>query len=360
MYLTEFVLLAILAVFMVAVRERLTSGLAVWLMVPVAFLVFSLRQWENMLWGFYVAFVLPLAAAFVAFLWLARMKSERFVPLVIGAMLSATVASFSAAQGLMVWPIGLGQLLIAPLSKWRKFVVATLWSAVGVTQWWLYSIGYATPAHHPPMRFSWSYLLVGLGAALFDGLKAARVAGLAVLILAVATVPRGDSQAASLRQSFWLAVIAYVLVTLCAITIGRSGFGVNQALSSRYATLTIPLVIASYVLAIPRGSDRLRLVGVFLASATLTLAIVGTAGCFTRGFQLGRSVWSLRVCGQTTVCTIGSQSETAQRSVYDHELLHTSAKTLVDAVAVMAKLKYNVFADSELCAVANCRRPRSP
>ena len=62
MYLTEFLLLAILAVFIVAVRERLTSGLAVWLMVPVAFLVFSLRQWENMLWGFQVAFAMSVAA----------------------------------------------------------------------------------------------------------------------------------------------------------------------------------------------------------------------------------------------------------------------------------------------------------
>ena len=47
MYLTQFLLLAILAIFMLAVRERLTSGLAVWLMVPVAFLVFSLRQWKT-------------------------------------------------------------------------------------------------------------------------------------------------------------------------------------------------------------------------------------------------------------------------------------------------------------------------
>ena len=108
MYLTELLLLAILAVFIIAVRERLTSGLAVWLMVPVAFLVFSFRQWENMLWGFQVAFVMPVAAALVAFLCLARMKNERFVAMFGGALFSATVAAFSALHGLIAWPVGTG------------------------------------------------------------------------------------------------------------------------------------------------------------------------------------------------------------------------------------------------------------
>jgi hypothetical protein len=360
MYVTEFLLLAILAIFMLAVRERLTSGLAVWLMVPVAFLVFSLRQWENMLWGFNVAMVMPVAAAFVAFLCLARMKNERFVALLIGALLSATVAAYSELYGLMVWPVGLGQLLVQPLAKRRKIVLVTLWSVVGAAQWLFYFIGYAKPAHYPPLGFSWNYLLTGAGSALFDSLKAAWVAGLLILILDAIVVLLVIVRQQVAKQSFWLAVVANAFATLGAVTMGRSGFGVDQALASRYATLTIPLVIASYVLAIPRGSDRLRLAGLFLASATLSLAIVGAACSFPNGLYQGEFTWSLRVCGQTTICTLGSQPEAMRRHIYDYVPFHASEKTLINAVAVMEKLKYNVFADPELYASSQLPSPSLP
>jgi hypothetical protein len=39
-----------------------------------------------------------------------------------------------------------------------------------------------------------------------------------------------------------------------------------------------------------------------------------------------------------------------RRHVYDHEFVHKPANTLIDAVAAIKKLKYNVFADSELYA----------
>ena len=89
-------------------------------------------------------------------------------------------------------------------------------------------------------------------------LKAAWVTGLLILILAATAVVLVAIRRQVAEQSFWLAVIAYVLATLVAITVGRSRFGIEYALSSRYATSAIPLVIATYVLLIPgapRGSD---------------------------------------------------------------------------------------------------------
>jgi hypothetical protein len=329
-------------------------------MVPAAFLVFSFRQWENMLSGINVAFIMCMAAAVVAFLCLAWMKNERFVAAFIGALLSATVATYSALQGLIVWPVGLGQLLIVPLTKRQKIVLAALWVVVGIAQWIFYFLGYAAPAHHPPMGFSWNYLLVGVGSALFDSVKAAWVAGLLILILTAAAVVLVLVRRQVSQQSFWLAVIAYVLTTLGAITVGRSGFGIDQALSSRYATLTIPLVIVCYVLPIPWGTERFRLASAFLACATLSLAILGARDSFQRGLDLGRSLWSIRVCGQTIVCTIRSQPETMRRHIYDHEFLRTSENVLTDAVAILEKLKYNVFADAELCASSQLPSPALP
>jgi hypothetical protein len=67
MYFTEVLLSAILVTFLVSFRRQFGGGQAIWLMAPVAFLVFSLRQTENMLWAIQSAFVMIVAAAFAAF-----------------------------------------------------------------------------------------------------------------------------------------------------------------------------------------------------------------------------------------------------------------------------------------------------
>ena len=361
MYLTQFLLLAILAVFMRAVHDRLSSGLAVWLMVPVAFLVFSLRQWENMLWGFYVVVVMPVAAAVVSFLCLARMKNERFVTLFIGALLSATVATYSAFQGLFVWPVGLVQLLIAPLNKRQKVVLATLWMVVGIGEWLFYFVGFAISADHPPAGFLFTYLFAAIGGALFEATSLAILAGFSLLVLAAAATILVIVRRQVAKQSFWLAVIAYALATLVAITIGRSGHGIQQALSSRYATLANPLVIACYVLLIPQRADRFQLVGIFLFGTVLSLAVVGTGRYFAKeSLYSGRFRWSDRICGQTTVCTIGSQPEAMRRHIYDHKISRQSENLLINAVAAMERLKYNAFADPELYARSQLPSPVLP
>ena len=62
MYFSEVLLLAILVIFLIACRRQLAGDWAIWLMVPIAFLVFSVRQFENMLWGFQIAFIMVVAA----------------------------------------------------------------------------------------------------------------------------------------------------------------------------------------------------------------------------------------------------------------------------------------------------------
>jgi hypothetical protein len=47
-------------------------------------------------------------------------------------------------------------------------------------------------------------------------------------------------------NSFWLSIIVFSLLSVVSIAIGRAGFGVGQALSSRYATFSLLLVIGIY------------------------------------------------------------------------------------------------------------------
>jgi hypothetical protein len=113
-------LTALFLVFRGSIKPRLPFLLPVFF-VPIAFLVLSLSQHENLLWGFQLAFGLVQVSSVLALCLLYFSGYERLRKLVFPAALtSCTVATFSALQGLMVWPVGLLQLLIGPVEKPTK------------------------------------------------------------------------------------------------------------------------------------------------------------------------------------------------------------------------------------------------
>ena len=69
---------------------------------------FSLADWQNALWGFQLAWYLILGALMAMLLLLLNRSPDRaeFTRLV-GAVAVAAVASYSSAEGLLLWPVGL-------------------------------------------------------------------------------------------------------------------------------------------------------------------------------------------------------------------------------------------------------------
>src|SRR5215211_6766789 len=100
-----------------------------------------------MLWGFQMSFVVTFTFSVLTlyFLYVSaghkRFKEVAF----LAALASATVASFSSAQGLLVWPAGLLQLSISAIEKPTKKVLIGVWSLVGLGEWIFYFIGYVKP-----------------------------------------------------------------------------------------------------------------------------------------------------------------------------------------------------------------------
>lgn len=77
------------------------------LFIPVSFLVFSLRQSGNMLWGLQVTYAFAQAFTILAFCFLYFSgRGNTFGNLRFSAPLaSATIATFSTVQGLLVWSV---------------------------------------------------------------------------------------------------------------------------------------------------------------------------------------------------------------------------------------------------------------
>ena len=349
MYFIEVLLLAILAVFIAAFQKQFTRGPAIWLMALIAFLVFSLRQYENMLWGFQVGFVMVVAASLGAFLGLSRITIERYVSMFICAIFAATVATYSSVQGLLVWPVGLGQLLILSLTKKLKIILMTIWTIIGAGEWLVYFLDWVIPKYHPRLGFSWEYLMTLIGSSLTGNQTAALVAGIIVFISAATTVGIVLIRRQLSVQSFWLATMAFSSAALGATTVGRSGFGASVAMMSRYTTFSIPLVVATCViLASQEGTKMIRICTSSMCAVLLGLSVIGTGMSFAIGLKVGEQVSEFRKWQQLVICTIDSQPD---------ELIAVFPTPDVPRkyAAVLKRLKYNVFADPDLCA--RCRLP---
>jgi len=92
--------------------------------LPVCWLLFSFRQFECILWSLVGVQIYLSALGFVASIYLLA-KSDR-LPLV-GALCAGIISSFSFANGLLVWPVGLIFLWPGPsygqhiCTLWRRY-----------------------------------------------------------------------------------------------------------------------------------------------------------------------------------------------------------------------------------------------
>ena len=103
-YLSAFMLFGGTALVICAHKRRSPGRRWIWY-CPVAFLLLSLAQAVNALWGFQMAWYLVLLMITLA-LFLLDNEPQRW-PVFAGAIAAAVVASFSSLQGLLVWPAGL-------------------------------------------------------------------------------------------------------------------------------------------------------------------------------------------------------------------------------------------------------------
>ncbi len=230
-------------------------------------LLFSLVQHENWLWGIQVIVFVP-PACLVAGLVVATSRvaiGVRFVT----AIVLAFVSTYSFANGMLDW-VMLWPALVA--AAWpregdpdarreRRQVVG--WSAVYglafVATVASYFHGFVKPAGHPsyaemlrtPLA-ALAYFAACLGRSLAGArerpLVPAIVAGTLLITLAIVVAVRwwrsGRDLATLRRASPWLALAAYPLASAALTTAGRLGFGVEQALESRYTTFSIYTPIA--------------------------------------------------------------------------------------------------------------------
>lgn len=264
-----------------------------WLLPAISLMVFSLGQWENWVWGWEICIFLSVLAVVAGITVLATAGSKWWrLP---AASFLGVVASYSFASGLVYWPAALPVLLACPARSWRSKTRETLaWLLCAVATIALYLYHYHAPASRPrpslalahPVQLA-KYILVYLGSPVStDHALRAGGLGLAALLVVVVSLRRSLGPSGAQLSLPYLSYCLYALLSAAMTGMGRLGFGVTQALSSRYVTmgnlLWISIITLLYLLAksqVSHATDRrppggLRRLGSAVPGAALILTVL--------------------------------------------------------------------------------------
>jgi hypothetical protein len=284
-------------------------------------LIFSPMQYENWLWGIGVMNVLPMmfiVAALIVF------TSRRLPPWpkMILCILLATSATFSSGNGMLAWPL-LGALWVwsrswAALKQKRWLLLA--WVLGAIVNVVLYFRHYQTP-EHAKIAYQITtgtvvqYILAFLGAPLGFGtampaVLACTIAGALLLFLLVAVMglmtwswrmQRHDYEL-SARLLLWLVFAGFAVASAVLAGVTRAGFGVQQALSSRYLTFSVylPIALLSMLFILAQqsrgrsGGGAGRIFGI-TNTALITIILLLQATTIIPAFRYGESTRTERL-----------------------------------------------------------------
>ena len=186
--------------------------------------------------------------------------------------LFATISTFTLAHGLLAWGLTFPVVLAADrVSNWKRWLIG--WAAPAAVSAAVYFHGYRKPAHLPDFAPAISALdyvqfflafLGGSFAYAADQQRMALAVGVGAVALALflfAAIYTGarlrDAELVS-RSLPWFALGLYAIGSGALATLGRVGFGHDYAISSRYVTFSLYLLVALVALGAVVGGAILR------------------------------------------------------------------------------------------------------
>ncbi len=238
-------------------KATLPASLSLKCSTLASFVLFSLAQWQNLLWGIQVVVVTPTFALICGIwcLWVPRW----YVGVRVGlAAILAVISTFSYANGMVVWALLGVAVLFAPDVRIRHRMVATAVFAVigGLSIWyffhgWIRAGAYVAVPYTPMQILEFTCAFVGnglrfttdVGMAVAVGAFGLFVAGACIAVVAVNCVLRRTF--APLHSAVpWAVLAGYAVLSGAAAAVGRLSYGLEAAIAMRYPTFAIPFWVA--------------------------------------------------------------------------------------------------------------------
>jgi hypothetical protein len=241
----------------IAAHKRRSPGMSLIYYCPVVVVVLSFTPLSAILFGYRMSWYLALLGLGAALFLLDRAQLSRLV--LIGAIIAAVVGSFSALQGLFIWPAG---LVLLYLRRRTKGVMA-LWIVCAVVTAVLYFINYSVidagggtsesyVLRHPWVDLSFFFSSIGNvvstdyapGATAVD--YPVLVLGVLIFAIAIWALVQGVRGDRSGGSPIGVALICFGLIFIASITVGRVESGLSLT-GARYSIFVLMIWVGAYL-----------------------------------------------------------------------------------------------------------------
>ena len=265
LYLSAVLLLSAFVLIILAHRQDMARTRLI-LYLPVAFLMFTLGQYENTLFGFQLWLYLVMATM-AATIFLLNLRKASWL-LLVAAIATAVVGSYSAVDGLIIWPAGLVVLLWK--HRPRAFVLTWLTAAVATTGLYFYHFDFSASAAgggtgtyvlaHPLSAAEFFFFVIGdiMGRSLPKGTEDPDVVafGVGVLLLAVVCLAVYARHRHLSSSPVGPALICFGVLFAIFVTVGRANLGLAAASQSRFVTEDALILAGCYLCLLDRWPAR--------------------------------------------------------------------------------------------------------
>lgn len=223
-----------------------------------ALLLFSPLQWENWLWGFQLAWFWINLNFVLAIFSVYCLPNIHFKYKFCLAALFCSIATYSSAQGIFSWFALIPLLFFTRKKIKERLIIVGIWLTLSSLCIGLYFVGYQKPSAHPDTLFvleqparalTYFFSLVGYSITGSFGIDILLALKIGIFLVSVFICFNIYSlfkyNSTFLENSLpWISLGWFSILFCLATTVGRAGFGISQAFSSRYTSITILLVIA--------------------------------------------------------------------------------------------------------------------
>ena len=267
------------------------------------------------------------------------------------SLMTASLASFSFLVGLATWPVGLFQIVISKREKIFRHVI--LWCMVGMIVFVAYFWGYVKPSYTPPLDYvlaepskAFEYFFAFVGSPLgWNYPIISIIIGIVATVVAISVSGYAYRRKILKNNSVWLSFIVFAAACSLITTVGRSGFGVDQATASRYTPITLLGAVGLYFLALSLSEKTSAKRKSFGAHALLCLILIGiVATCavgYYGGLSLGQRVKFEREMGAYVLLTYKIQSDENIRNY-----LYPDTRLVREQAEFLEEKGLNVFSKS--------------
>ena len=328
----------------------------------VVLLMFSVFQIRNLVWGFQLQFVGVFALSTLAFFSLLQHVPTRShpnsriseLPFALGIMFCIG-ATFTMANGLLTWPVG---LLIAIQQRWSlRRLLAFLGIACLIWLAYFYDFEFVSGHSNPweGLENIWplaQYVAIYIGRPIspFWQEYAIGIGMVGILITTTSVIlfifDKDNARFDSKASRTLLAVSIFILLTALITGLGRVDFGLEQAASSRYSTPAVIYWISSItiLLTVQLKNARMKVALRHLSGFLIFSAIASAITYQFKVPEIAEHLARTRMAAASSLLT-GVYDKSAIRHIHPHP------RRVMDKIGILQEERLSLFSTDAVALV---------